>query len=357
MGSFRRSLLLLAASLLIAMQAPGAEVSVLVDVSGTMGHYGRWQPDAVSLIQSILEGRSPATANFEVTGNQAAVTQFKVENGTLIELLRFGSIKSNEFPFFAQPQTVNDPADLAGVFPLNQPDYTQARTNKDLAEAVGAQLAASSPARLIVISDFLVDADMDQNEQEFVDRFQSANQIETPVIFKWRPDSRVMVKLILARPSTATAPVEAPQSSAAQAAPAVTISVRDAHALPNSDVLFFRWHAAGNTSGVQSYSVRLRHPHTHRVEKEIAGISPTASSARVKAPHGGKYLASVTAVLTDGSTVESGAVPVSTAKNNSGIVIAVILLIAITGVWLYMRRMKTRSHRRLTNEEESEKTA
>ena len=51
--------------------------------------------------------------------------------------------------------------------------------------------ASAGPARLIFISDFLIDADLTSAQQQYVNEFESSAEIQTPLIYAWMKDSQI----------------------------------------------------------------------------------------------------------------------------------------------------------------------
>ena len=175
-----------------------SDISVLIDVSGTMRNYGPWQADANKLIESLLIGGQPDMNVWKVSGELNKGAEFRLQSGQNVHLLRFGQIRSPEFPFFLPPRTISDLSAFRAEFPNDPSLYTEARTNKALAQAVGTKLAEAGgiQTRLIVISDFLVDSNLNAAQLDFVNSLESRTKSEPPLIFSWKSNANVQVKLI-----------------------------------------------------------------------------------------------------------------------------------------------------------------
>jgi len=95
-------------------------------------------------------------------------------------------------------RSLKSPSELGSAFPSDTSAYSDGKTNKPLAIAVAVAEAAkhSGMARLIVISDFLVDADLSPSQQEFENDIESKSAVDTPLILVWKQNPRVQVKLM-----------------------------------------------------------------------------------------------------------------------------------------------------------------
>lgn len=313
-----------------------SDVAVVVDVSGTMGRYGKWQPDVLDLIEALTTGSPATTAKFNSTGDNQTVSQFKLAAGEGITLLKFGSVQSDAYPFFSSAQKVGSAAELRGVFPNTPAAFREKQTNKELALAVGARLAGNSPARLIVISDFLSDADLSQQQQQYINQFQSQSRLETPIIYTWLTDNRVLVKLMVANSKTETAPKH-DEPAVKPATVDHQVQILEARQLDGSPSRYqFRWRITP-VAPVKSYRLTLRDVKTRRIVIEQPGLASPAVA--IPTPDPGDYFAQVTADLEDGSESASRPYPVKIEGSYGGVIIALIVLAAVVaGLWFFMRR-------------------
>ncbi len=312
-----------------------SDVAVVVDVSGTMGRYGKWQPDVLDLIEALTTGAPTGTAKFNSTGDTVTAAQFKLAAGEGITLLKFGSVQSDAFPFFANAQKVASASELKGVFPNVAAAFKEKQTNKELAFAVGARLAGNSPSRLIVISDFLSDADVSQQQQQYINQFQSQTKLETPVIYTWLTDNRVLVKLLVANSKGEQPPTQETDK------PKTDHQVQILEARPlEGGKHQFRWRLTP-PAPVKSYRLTIRDVKTRRIVIEQPGLASPAVA--IATPPPGDYFAQVTADLEDGSESASRPYPLKVEGSYGGIVIGLIVLAAIVGgLWFFMRRANQR---------------
>jgi hypothetical protein len=293
-----------------------------------MASYGNWQPDVLSLAEAILSGNSVSGLNFDHTEPVDAISEFKLGSGDSTQFLKFGSAKRDAFPFFADIKRLENLSELRSQFPMSRGEFRDPHTNKDLAIAVGSRLAGNPPDRLVMISDFLIDSDVDPAQQRFVTEFQASSKIETPVIFTWKQDRRVQVKLIV------TSIKEVSGNGAPPAAPASTASVHivESRVSADSDRIYFRWQVQPSVP-VHSFRLLLRDAKTGRIAKEQGPLAAVYSSM-IEAPHAGEYSAIVTASFEDGSQIQSRPVIVTVKGRNGGVVAIVLILAAVgAGVW------------------------
>lgn len=318
------------ALLFLVSSATASDVAVVVDVSGSMASYGNWQPDALSLVEAILSGNSTSGLNFKYTGDLNAASDFKLGSNGSIQLLKFGSTQSNSFPFFREPERLPDVSELQSRFPLYRREFSQAHTNKDLAIAVASRVAGGAPAHLVMISDFLIDSDVNQSQQQYVNDFQSSSKIETPLIFAWQTDPRIQVKLMLT-----TAKDSAPPSPAAPPAPekaTAAVRITEGRASTDSNRIYFRWQVEPNVP-VRSYTLSLRDAKTGRIAKQEGPLAAVSSSS-IEAPRSGQYTAIVRADFEDGTEAESLPFGVTVKGRNSGVFFVLLALaVIIGGVW------------------------
>ncbi|HLG97815.1 MAG TPA: hypothetical protein VKX49_15990 [Bryobacteraceae bacterium] len=318
--------------LLISLPGLNAkDVSVLVDVSGTMATYGSWQHDAKDLITGILSGNVRAP-NWERKGDDGALAEFHTEGGDRIHLIRFGSVLSSVFPFFAPPDDLSSIEQLNEAFPVNAELFHQARTNKPLAICVGARLAAAKDGigRLIVISDFLVDSDVTAEQQNAINEFESKARVETPLIFAWNRNPRVQVKLLRI---TGTSDSAVPLTG-----PALTVRITGAKLLDRPRRLVLSWALAG-TDEEATYSVTIRDPKSGRT---ILSRTVLNASLLVPNPPSGKFVWQVVANLRGNRTASSAMTSLEIPSDNSFWAIAAVLLLLLCSIaaWWYSKRRK-----------------
>jgi hypothetical protein len=332
---------LLFASLLVPLH--GKDIAVLIDVSGTMGHYGSWQLDARQLTSSILAGE-PKTEGWISEGSESTTVDFHLESGDRIHLLRFGSIRNPEFPFFSPAHTLNALNAFQAEFPDDLKWYNEPRTNKPLAVAVGARLTSGVEgiARLIVISDFLVDSEMSATQQRVVNQFESRAKIESPLIYTWNRNPRVQIKLlrISALPSSAQTPDLIVERH---------LRITGAKLLDSPRRVLLTWVLLGEDTEA-SYSVTIRDPKSGRT---ILTRSVITNSLLWSNPASGKYVWQVTADLPDKHTLSSSVTPLDIPGDSPLGLITIFLLIVASAVGL---RLYTK-HRSPAPEKQHEEKA
>jgi hypothetical protein len=337
-GRFRLLPLFFAATILGAK-----DVAVLVDVSGTMANYGAWQSDARALLTGILSGTSTSAA-WRREGVENAPDDFRLDGGDHVQLLRFGSIQSREFPFFTPYSTLGSVRELESSFPVDVRAFREARTNKPLAMGVGARLATGSDgtARLIVISDFLVDSDATPEQETFVNTFESTAKIETPLIYSWISNPKVQIKLL-----RITRPPEPLPADSKNIAP---IRITGARVMDRPRRLLLTWVLSGNDEDA-TYSVTIRDPKSNRT---VVSRSVLNSSLLVPNPPSGKFVWQVTAKLSGGRTGQSPITALEIPGEGSVGTIAIVLVAILVGVgaWQYSKRRKS-----TPEQERKEKTA
>lgn len=338
---YKLPLSLVLAFLLASLPAFSGPVAVLVDVSGTMKGYGNWQGDACALVETILGGKPELPEAWRVTGSASSAAGFKLEPGARIHLVLFGSAQSNTFPFFQTVEALPELGRLRERFPLSPGAYTQARTNKTLAQAVGARLAADpgGEARVIVISDFLVDSDLSAGQLEFANQFESQAQVESPAIFSWAKEPRVQVKLLRFRLSAAAAPQAAP--AAAAAAPAVRLlGVRLIDSNPRRAQ--FSWRVEGGAAP-ESCRLVVRDLETRRTVWSASHV--LGNSAAWINPTPGRRTWQVVATHRDGSETSSPAVAFSVPSRGPSPLLWVALAVGVIAALYYFSSRGVRKRR------------
>lgn len=310
---FGRVLLCFAATSVLA----AADLGVLVDLSGSMAHYGAWQPDALALVRGIAQGNpGPARELWTVKGDSAALPEFACGNNCRFAFLRFGSLRQPKHPFFQPIQTLDGIAALESVFPRAGAEFTEARTNRSLAQAVVAQALApqGGSARLIVISDFLADSTLNQEQQAYVTDSESRTTVVSPLIFSWKRDNRVQIRLVQfnVRPPEPPQPPQppepppqtknGPQGPEKEHKPAL-LQLLPAKLLSSPRRLQFGWKYA-EPDKVRDYEIHVRdaRPPQKQVFSKQGLI---AASVQFRDPPKGTYRWHVVAKLEDGGEVRS----------------------------------------------------
>ncbi len=334
----------LAIAACLAMPSYSKEMSLLVDVSGSMARYGPWQDEALSLVQDVLNGHDHTSDTiWKLIGSAQTLSEFSMSSGDRLHLVLFGSVSSHIFPYF-RTLDLSGTADLDKVFPRSQSLFREARTNKLLAIAVGARLAARNGgmAELIVISDFLNDSDLNDSEREFFNQFDSEAEQSSPVTFSWNRDSRVQVKLMQARlplsssvQSTATQVPSVPRSGSLQLfTPQPLAGGRKA--------MRFRWRLS-DAAGLVGYTLDILDQATRRSIVHRAGLIAPAFTW-TDAP-GGRYRWRVAATFEDQSQVTSPLVSFSVPSsgiNPSTLLFLMSLAGAAAAALCGVRRWKAR---------------
>ena len=326
------------ALLLFALPCAASDVAVLIDVSGTMGHYGAWQEDARTLVSSVLSG-NPREMGWQREGNAIALPDFALRSGDRVHLVKFGSVVSTSFPYFKPEQTSSTPADFENSFPLSPSDYVEARTNKPLAIAVGSRLSADSAgtARLIVISDFLVDSDLNAEQQRFVNAFDSKVQTQSPVIYSWSHNPHLQVKLISNKQVTTSS------SQVTQSPPDdIAIRLSGAKVFESPKRVDFSWSLNKDLPDV-TYSITVQNPRAGTVVFSRSRI--LASSVLWPSPDAGNYVWRVTANLPNDQTISSASAPLTVPSDSMGPTLAGVAALGALGgaVWWYSRRRVTKA--------------
>jgi hypothetical protein len=313
-----------------------------------MAKYGNWQRDALTLVERILSGESVDETAFEATGDRAAVGAFKMAQGQSVAVIPFGSADQESFPYFNGTAPVVSSTALAGVFPLMPASFKATNTNKPLAIAVAARLAGyeKGEARLIAISDFLVDANLSEPQQQYVNQFESSMQTESPVIFSWRKNRRVQVKLIRARALT-----RGPGAPTTPVAKTATIQLLSAKPVANPPSVQFNWKAS-DPAAFQSYSLTIKDDATRA--KVFSRASLLGTSASWQAPPSGKYTWQVSGALQDGSQVNSAAGQFEVEGGSlAWVMLPLLALGAIGGTlwWMNSRKGRKRGDRGAEDDE------
>jgi hypothetical protein len=315
--------------IVLACTARAGDVAVLVDVSGSMAHYGPWQQDATHLIRNILEKGSVADdkQKWSATGNEELIKEFKLVSGDHIQLIRFGSIHPGLSSFFPVDNLTTIEA-LESQFP-KPGDFKDGRTNKDLATAVAITIVGGPqhPARIIAISDFLSDADLNKEQQGFVNGVMQGTSLKNAVIFSWKQRPQVMVRL----QEITVAAQQTPLTNNVEKGNIQLVAARF-----NADprTLLMSWRAQGPAP--VSYDIRV-------VPSD--GSPPFAKTGLISTefliadPPGGELTWSVTAHYAGGGSTSASRHEDLPDGGNTGLVViaAIVIALLIAGFW-YMRR-------------------
>jgi hypothetical protein len=311
------------------------DIAVLVDVSGTMKQYGAWQNAAISLVESTLDGKSVPTEDWQTSGPQVGLSQFRLGTGERLYVMKFGSIVSPKFPFFEPAERLDSAKQLRDHFPLNGSAYTQVRTNTSLARAVGTLLSAGAgtEARLIVISDFLVDSNLDSAEISFVNDVETGAKIEEPVILSWRENPKVQIKMM----NVTLKPKGPPQGD--QAEEAVAIRLIPLRILDNPKRAQFQW-AVDSKLAPKRFEVVVRDAGTHKEEWRQSAM---VGSAVWSDPKPGRKSWQVSAVMENDQVATSQAAIAEIPGSSGGAIVLLLLAIlgAGYGIYRFADRRKT----------------
>jgi hypothetical protein len=300
---------LIVALLFVDNTAFGQDIVVVLDSSGTMKSYGHWQADAMQVVQSVLAGNSVTTDAWQVTGNMDMAKDYRLTGEHNLYFLPFGSIAKHEWPFFSGWTKLASPAELNTLFPQEGKSFNQLKTNKALAIAVAgkASPSADGSADLIVISDFLIDADMDEAEITYVNDFEARSTSATPLILAWKKDPRVQIKFILIRPATVPPPP-------GETAPTAAVRLVEARFSPKPESLRLRWQIDGKAD-VKNYDVYVRNEKGGSVYSASRMLN---NSTTYNKPSSGKLNWYVVANLMDGTQLKSAVGNVVVPKSSSG---------------------------------------
>jgi len=317
---------------IVALPAAGGNISVLVDVSGTMGHYGAWQGDARDLVVKTLTGRNDSFEGWEHVGDLGVASEFALHAGDQVHVLGFGSTQQSAFPFFTDHRVVPFSASMDLPIPLDRSAYNQARTNKSLAQSVGATLATGEDgtARVIIISDFLIDSSLTTDQQNFVNSFEAKANIESPLILSWHRDQHVQVKFLRIKIATTSSPPPPDK---------LEVRLGGAQLLDSPKRLLLRWSAIG-TPQPETFSLAIQESGSGRIVFSRQGLYGTSLVVTSLRP--GKYVWRVVADLPGDTHIASpqGIVDVP-GSGGSGVVIFIIFLAsAAFGLWRFLNRRK-----------------
>ncbi|HEY7405368.1 MAG TPA: hypothetical protein VIB39_17715 [Candidatus Angelobacter sp.] len=289
-----------------------------------MKNYGRWQPDAIQAVEAVLAGDPLAMDSWQATGDANVVRDYKLSKEHSLYFLPFGSIAKHEWPFFTGVTRLNSPADLDALFPREGKLFTQSRTNKSLAIAVAGNPSGATDyaADLIVISDFLMDANMNDAEIRYVDDFEASSASATPLILLWKKDPRLQIKFIRIRPASP------PRPDDTEVRPVATVRLVEALHTAKPEALQMRWRIDG-AADVKNYSVYVRDEKGRTVFSAAHLLDKSVSYAN---PAAGKLNWYVIANLNDGSQLKSAVgnvvVPPS---SSSGMLFLLLLVLAGAG--------------------------
>ena len=305
------------------------KLAVVIDVSGSMSSYGPWQADARDALAAVFAGHSlPSRWNSNPDG--ADLSSFSCRATDKITLIRFGSVQSTApYPFFSGIQSLLDPSDIESQFPLSPSSYSEARTNKALAENVAIQSVADSSgtAFVIMISDFYSDANMSDQQLAFVNKTE-LEFVKYPVAtLSWTGNPRVQIKFFRAVSRNNQA-AHAPGSEESNLTLSATGSEVNSLQLlqprydEHSRGVHFTWDYKGSTPP-EKYDLTVTDALNGDTLFRKRGLGGTSITYPKAAP--GQLQWTVTAYMRDGGSIEQVARFTVPGKRDSPV--AVILLI------------------------------
>ena len=206
-----------------AVEAPSRNVGVLVDVSGSMAAYGDWYADAKQQVSHLLVSGAIDSDNWELTNSSRSKEFHLVGPADHILFMRFGSVIDHRYPYFMKPSLLPNVTDqgiqelLENNFPDSRRDFHERKTNRPLAEAVAAKYLVTHfgehPVYLLIISDFLVDADVNSEEEQLIQAFENTYGVNTPLILAWKKNQLVQLKVLALVPAKPPAPVSSGEAA------------------------------------------------------------------------------------------------------------------------------------------------
>jgi hypothetical protein len=319
-------LLILVACALTVYGAVPDDVAVVVDVSGSMKTYGPWQADARDAISALLAGR-PLPAQWEENPRGADLSTYASINAhNHVTLVRFGSVRSTaDYPYFDQIRGALSSAGLETEFPISPSDYTENRTNNALAEAVAITMIGSSggSARVIMLSDFLADAKMSEQQLAFVNDTQGKYAKYTDATLSWVANPRVQIKLLRFIPLATVLP------TGAAGAEMSSLHLSQPRYDEGSQSVLLAWTYQG--SGIpEKYDVKVidaRRGTTLFSKYSLGGKNVTYPKAV-----SGAIRWSVTAYMQDGTTLEQSAAYNIPDSGGSPIALAILLIAVVAAL-------------------------
>lgn len=332
-------------ALICASSVEARPISIAVDVSGSMKSYGQWQRDALDAISALLSGREPS-GNWRVTGSPDAAGEFTKRDADTLRILSFGDLQNHDYPFFRSATLLGGIQDLQARFPVAEAAYAEGRTNKTLAEAVAVtdSPAGSSPL-LIMVSDFLVDAQLTPSQIAFLNDAQSRYAVHVLSILSWSVNPNVQIKLIKYVPQAHA--TEKPQPTQSP-----ILRVQAGFHEPSKSVRI-SWAVDG--AKAQKYSVAIRKATSASIAFSKDNLA--IRSAVWPSPDGGSYVWTVIAYLEGGSqVVQRGTIEVPGSTGVGAVALIVGLLIAVAGAlwWMDKSGMLPKGLRRRRRDENKE---
>jgi hypothetical protein len=310
--------IIVTAYIFTAYSGAAGDPAVVVDVSGSMKNYGSWQADARDAISAILAGR-PLPNRWQSTPPGADLGAYGSGTQGLVTLLPFGSVRATaEYPYFDRMRSSLTAADLDAQFPMKRSDFTEGHTNNALAEAVAIHAlgAGSVSVRVIMLSDFLADATLAEQQLAFVNETQGKYAKYTDATLSWKENPRVQIKLLRFAPVNARPPKgDAPENGSLRLAPARYDE--------RSQSVSLAWNYEGLTPP-EKFDVKVSDARRGTVlfsKHDLSGNSVTYPKAAA-----GPMRWSVTAFMQDGKTVEQSAT--YSVPGTGGSPVALLVLLA-----------------------------
>jgi hypothetical protein len=321
--------LLTLAFFVLGKLTPAKQVFVVIDVSKSMRHYGPWQAEAAHLVETILQGRTEGFEKWALTGDQKSLNDFSTQGENKIAVLRFGSVHSAAFPFFAPPVSIDDPSKLASQFPFDAEAFGDGKTNRPLAQAVAIKLSDSGPGevRLIVVSDFLIDSDLSAEEIAFVNDVEAHTSVETPVIFSLLANKQLQIKLMKVR-------LVERASTPPEGSTAIILATPELRERPRA--VLFRWRVSGPFH-MERFSLFVKSGNTNVFGPQ----NLVGNSALFESPPSGRLLWYVSGTTDSGVELRSNTASLTVPEDLTYLWLVLILLIGSGAglLWKYRHNL------------------
>lgn len=331
--TIRQRLIIALLVLFLSGVANARNLVIVVDVSGSMRNYGAWQSDANTLVNQLLSGNSPGLS-WSFVGSKEKTSAFKVDSNDKIYLIPFGSVaKDAKYPFFERIQGPIELQNLDASFPKSGNEFRALRTNKPLAMAVAAKmgLESSQEALVIMISDFLVDADLSDEQIAFANEMEKSEVLYTIGTFSWLSNPHVQAKLLRFLPDSNSQSVQ-PIPTAEHGKLRIASPQYD----ESRNILRIAWTYIGKPEPVK-YGVNVRSigVGTPVLNRENVAVT----SIEIANPPAGQLRLTVTAFLADNtSIVQSQNIQIPQKRGDLSVFLIALFLIALVGFFLWAKR-------------------